>query len=726
MKSFFFITVLNVQLLLYFSVFSQSNSIESKYWIWRDRLINDFMVPGNCAGCGIIFSSRGVCCGWGLDQNNLWGLGGFDIGDEGFEMGKYLAVLATEWKLLKNGGQSTVKTELELFYELKTIDRLDIMAEHYWHDHWGGADYSTSEPNGFMIRDDLFDNFLSDNSSTFGQDAFDRYNYLNQGGGVGKYVKQNILVKFGNDWDANHWVAPLSWLDDQWRNLAADANSGVSGAEACMHASDNYGHVTGPEEYSQDNYIGLMVGLVTIIKLLPNDVVILDPENCSGSMNIKQHAVDILSRIIHFMENSYTLYNNNNSETGRPYFHDGDPFSTCWTIYNPITGMCVKGVFWKAYLDNFGSGSHDYCNQGGSEATSFSCAFQDIYNEFVNNGSVGNCTICLIPYEVNNSMFPILKTISDNGSNANHTVTNWINNYYDSNKRSELQYLDLLYCLLYGGTSQRSTSYYSDYLSKFPCETYYDDLVLSNNKYGNLLSQMLTFNLLKLYLSEAYVFPQPVYQALNDYVSYPFPIYEAPEGIFMLGTDTYYESDIFTGTAPADYYSNNTLTSTSDISNYVSPAITLHGHVRYTAAEGIYLQQGFKVSDGAFFRARVDPLCKCEVKPEVISLLNPCPGILKSSFNNSTSNTSELTSIESTNKILIYPNPTSGIFFLSSSNENIMLSLEITNSIGDVIFIDNNYTKLTKFDLSGFPKGIYFIKAISTLGEAYFGKIVYQ
>ncbi len=104
---------------------------EAKYWVWRDRLVNDFMVPNYTStpnnlgipGRGIIFKNRGD--GWFQDFNYVYWVsdthytinevtsysGGFDISDEGFEMGKYLIVLATEWRLLHNSGLPTSQTE---------------------------------------------------------------------------------------------------------------------------------------------------------------------------------------------------------------------------------------------------------------------------------------------------------------------------------------------------------------------------------------------------------------------------------------------------------------------------------------------------------------------------------------------------------------------------------------------------------------------------------------
>lgn len=53
--------------------FGQSKLLnEAKYWVWRDRLVNDFMVPNytgdySAKGRGIVFDKRGD--GWFQDFN---------------------------------------------------------------------------------------------------------------------------------------------------------------------------------------------------------------------------------------------------------------------------------------------------------------------------------------------------------------------------------------------------------------------------------------------------------------------------------------------------------------------------------------------------------------------------------------------------------------------------------------------------------------------------------
>jgi len=174
-------------------------------------------------GRGIVFNERGLY-NW-----YVYRFGGFDISDEGFELGKYLIVLATEWRLLYNSGLPTKQTEAEIYWALKTIDRLDFNAEHHWwyfwskgQNDWGGL------IDGFMIRDDVFTNFLwynrtyptpENNIDTayfnffkkhyslnsishipkylkFNADAYENYKYLNQGigGNKGKYIDLNIML----------------------------------------------------------------------------------------------------------------------------------------------------------------------------------------------------------------------------------------------------------------------------------------------------------------------------------------------------------------------------------------------------------------------------------------------------------------------------------------------------------------------------------------------------
>ena len=60
----------------------------------------------------------------------------------------------------------------------------------------------------------------------------------------------------------------------------------------------------------------------------------------------------------------------------------------------------------------------------------------------------------------------------------------------------------------------------------------------------------------------------------------------------------------------------------------------------------------------------------------------------------------------------IYPNPSKGIFYLEVNHQiTTGLNIQVIDLGGKVIYSKNKITKdIEKIDLSGYPKGIYFIK----------------
>ena len=75
-----------------------------KYWYYHYRMLNDFMVKGDCQGCSEIMNEREhkkkddpVST---PQEIATWG-------DQTINLGEYIAVLATEYKLLKLNNQPT-------------------------------------------------------------------------------------------------------------------------------------------------------------------------------------------------------------------------------------------------------------------------------------------------------------------------------------------------------------------------------------------------------------------------------------------------------------------------------------------------------------------------------------------------------------------------------------------------------------------------------------------
>ena len=85
------------------------------------------------------------------------------------------------------------------------------------------------------------------------------------------------------------------------------------------------------------------------------------------------------------------------------------------------------------------------------------------------------------------------------------------------------------------------------------------------------------------------------------------------------------------------------------------------------------------------------------------------------------------------NEILIFPNPSNGVFELKSEMENEKSEIKIYNALGEIIYQSEIKNDKTEIDLSSQPKGIYFYQITSPFpsgvgrGEAISsGKIIVQ
>src|SRR6476620_7865021 len=82
-------------------IYSQNDQLNmKKYWFYRYRLMNDFMVKGpDCKGCSEIMNERDHN---GDDQVVVPAIKIAKWGDQSFNLGEYIAILATEFKLLND------------------------------------------------------------------------------------------------------------------------------------------------------------------------------------------------------------------------------------------------------------------------------------------------------------------------------------------------------------------------------------------------------------------------------------------------------------------------------------------------------------------------------------------------------------------------------------------------------------------------------------------------
>lgn len=146
------VVVFCVLLLPYYSLFSQHRNyptLTEKYIRYRERLKSQFMLCiGTGPGCSLPASIRNTY------DDNYNGRETIKWGDGTIDLGMYISVLATEFKLLHDENKNTAETLTELYYALEAFNRLD-----YFGDTCFGM---PPELNGFFIRSDagagLFNN----------------------------------------------------------------------------------------------------------------------------------------------------------------------------------------------------------------------------------------------------------------------------------------------------------------------------------------------------------------------------------------------------------------------------------------------------------------------------------------------------------------------------------------------------------------------------------------
>lgn len=119
-----------------------------KYWENRDRFRKFFVKIGDEQGNSIPCAKRSR---WDNSHLMRWG-------DATTQLGWYIGVLATEYKLLKDDGLPTQGTLNELYYAISAFNRLDLTGEVHYADKLKG-EITSENLNGWFIRDDVYKTF---------------------------------------------------------------------------------------------------------------------------------------------------------------------------------------------------------------------------------------------------------------------------------------------------------------------------------------------------------------------------------------------------------------------------------------------------------------------------------------------------------------------------------------------------------------------------------------
>lgn len=134
----------------------------AKYWKLRNDFREYFIKIGSEAGASI--PARALIPGGCIDNQpgcNGETYGMMHWGDATIRLGHYLTVLASEYRLLKNGNKDITGVKNELYYALNAINRLDLNAENNLGNNYGLT--INGELNGYFLREDVGEDFATNN-----------------------------------------------------------------------------------------------------------------------------------------------------------------------------------------------------------------------------------------------------------------------------------------------------------------------------------------------------------------------------------------------------------------------------------------------------------------------------------------------------------------------------------------------------------------------------------
>lgn len=161
MKNIKFVTIIILLLINLVNISAQKLTAEDhyKYWYYRYRLVNEFLIPGlatqNCVASGLSIPA-GAALHYKETDTHLklrW------TDNPASGLGYYIGILATELKLLYLYNQPYTNTQQELYYAMKAYERIDINCECLF-DY---PDNTAGGLNGLFARDDVPVNFMKDN-----------------------------------------------------------------------------------------------------------------------------------------------------------------------------------------------------------------------------------------------------------------------------------------------------------------------------------------------------------------------------------------------------------------------------------------------------------------------------------------------------------------------------------------------------------------------------------
>ncbi len=745
---------------------SQTDDINHrKYWYYRSRLTNDFMKIGPKQGESLPFSCRGKYGNGYGDPTSLYSQVGTDVVSQ---LGPYICVLATEYKLLKDNNQPTDSTLREIYYAMEAFNRLDYNGESVY----GYA----KNFDGFFIRTDVSKTLVTDNMDHFNYDGVVDPSIKSTAGGFCSPSHNADLIFNADPLNPNHYSSEEPFCRYQ------DVPNTFNKVALAM---------------SLDQVVNMFNAFALINKYFSSETYKINGVDQMFSdgitANIRNEARIISQRIISALQGGgdwkILMPGGNHVSSG----NGGHVFPYSWAFSeasckiqksngtNNSVELCVNGMTGSG-IANFLSASAGFAvwkanvtagaildlvhkdnapKTVGLEAAcncNYVVNFTQLISGWVN--SVISYIIGWIHYFTSGSPQPVFSWQEILGNNTDvlmldRIIPGW----------TDLQWASLLRKIIHGG-SNNAVFNYKNFLDTAPCDgpRYYSTdsnnpnfrwLTVDNidhaddrstNAEFNGIDYMLYHNL--WYIDQGYGSTPPV-DLRYRYINVNFPVASINVG-----------SNINPAYIPAYEYvtANNTI----NAFNSTNQSDPNNGNATYRAGKIIHFEPGFNVSAGAFFHGYIQKF-GCVSGNDISRLAGGSDSIQKSnnysdssiyvqptSFvhypteevsseplvrNQPKSNVKKIYKNENTSsvfshKLIIYPNPNNGVFSLEFNlidNENATIS--ITDVLNNVILKQERSgdgINKVEVDIKDFSKGVYLVKFSSNKGNNSIDKIIIQ
>ncbi|MGV3613401.1 MAG: T9SS type A sorting domain-containing protein [Fluviicola sp.] len=407
------------------------NGWHAKYWFYRWRLRNDFMVMGEEDGQSLIADTRNRYRG----QYMVWG-------DAMIMHGYYLTMLALEHKILEDKGRwaDLKNNERELYYAIKAFERLDYNSETFYSAVSGnnddvfraGDEALPPDVNGYFFRDDVPPTFLNTDPDIDGNNAFtpNYHSLTNEKTGI----DYGLLTYNQSDYSGLWGSGPNG--DD---GVSSDPPNLDFPQYPIVNYKKGYDDdVYGYGEESQDQAIRLLLGFFTIIKSIPNYTYSIDKDkdgttdvNMNFYEEAQRHSTNIIGRMAGYF--SGTTVVGPGPVSILPHWGDalGAVGAQFWQIENPrhdqvsiggapyiyMTPMQIVSIplFTTANDLSINSGNYATLSYNSSSASIWNLGLNG-YTDFVNS------KMALILNVISNSgsgFLPVPRFVANKSANDN-------------------------------------------------------------------------------------------------------------------------------------------------------------------------------------------------------------------------------------------------------------------------------------------------------------------